>query len=319
MFDLPQDVECVSGDILRGVVGQTSWPWVVVAGFACQDLSSAGNGAGLEGARSGTYYALQRILDDLHEALPAGRLAYVVENTPMQFNWKHGEVREKDFATLCDALGQPVCLDAAQFGSHAHRLRNFWTNLADTRMVSDAALLVQRDPTRCLRDILAPHVHPGLCLNADRPPQFPVNIVGQEVRVLPTLMAMEASYQFRWKEADAWHPTRPAVGMLKDDVAGRWREPNVNEREMALGYGKDATLAAGVTEAARHSITGSCMDAHCMEALWGLCMGAAACTGGRHRALCDGASIPIEGDFGEQCSQQVLASAVTVTWTCGMT
>lgn len=38
---------------------------LLCGGFPCQDLSAAGKGAGLEGARSGLWYEMRRIIDEL--------------------------------------------------------------------------------------------------------------------------------------------------------------------------------------------------------------------------------------------------------------
>ena len=101
MFALPQDVFAVSSSDLAREASRSEWPWLVVAGFACQDLSSAGEGAGLAGNRSNTWFALHRILHDLHSILPPERMAYIVENTPLQYNWKHPGVRSGDFDIIC--------------------------------------------------------------------------------------------------------------------------------------------------------------------------------------------------------------------------
>jgi hypothetical protein len=51
----------------------------------------------------------------------------------MQHNCRHPQVRA-DYLTVCEGLGKKIILDAAQFGARAHRVRNYWTNLADTNM-----------------------------------------------------------------------------------------------------------------------------------------------------------------------------------------
>lgn len=49
------DVTTIDGSILKGLVD------IVYGGFPCQDISSAGKGAGLEGERSGLFYEVIRI------------------------------------------------------------------------------------------------------------------------------------------------------------------------------------------------------------------------------------------------------------------
>ncbi len=53
---------------------------------------------------------------------------YVIENTPSQFDQR--EKVQEHYTLVEHYLGEPLLLDAAQCGSYAHRLRNWWTNLA---------------------------------------------------------------------------------------------------------------------------------------------------------------------------------------------
>ncbi|KIY99053.1 Retrovirus-related Pol polyprotein from transposon gypsy [Monoraphidium neglectum] len=78
---LPQDIYATTPEAIQAAVRQAPGPWLVVAGWECQDLSNAGGGAGLE-----------------------------------------------------------VLLDAARFGSYAHRLRNFWTNLLPPAVLGAVSL-----------------------------------------------------------------------------------------------------------------------------------------------------------------------------------
>lgn len=55
---------------------------------------------------------------------------YIVENVCTQDNNKTEVVRVEATQIIFNQLGTPVKLDAARFGSYAHRTRNFWTNLA---------------------------------------------------------------------------------------------------------------------------------------------------------------------------------------------
>ena len=121
--------------------------------------------------------------------LPAGRMAYIVENTPLQYNWKHPGVRSEDFGTICTAIGEPACLDAAQFGFYAHRLRDFWTNLGDAKGVQQRAGRCRPVQDRPVQDILSPGVWASTSRVDDAWPQFVCNQRGKPMRVWPTLMA----------------------------------------------------------------------------------------------------------------------------------
>ena len=70
-FPIWDDVQTFDGRPWRGVVD------VVSGGFPCQDISSAGKGAGIDGARSGMWFHMARIVSEV-------RPKYVyVENSPL--------------------------------------------------------------------------------------------------------------------------------------------------------------------------------------------------------------------------------------------
>ena len=70
-FPIWDDVQTFDGKPWRGIVD------VVSGGFPCQDISSAGRGAGIDGERSGMWREMARII---YEVRP--RFAFV-ENSPM--------------------------------------------------------------------------------------------------------------------------------------------------------------------------------------------------------------------------------------------
>ena len=70
-FPIWDDVQTFDGKPWQGIVD------VVSGGFPCQDISSAGKGAGIDGERSGMWREMARII---HEVQP--RFAFV-ENSPM--------------------------------------------------------------------------------------------------------------------------------------------------------------------------------------------------------------------------------------------
>jgi DNA (cytosine-5)-methyltransferase 1 len=86
------------------------------ASFPCQDLSLAGNGAGLKGARSGTFWAFARLIEGLRREGRAPKILGV-ENV-VGLLTSHGS---KDFAALgaeCARLGYrfgALTIDAAHF------------------------------------------------------------------------------------------------------------------------------------------------------------------------------------------------------------
>lgn len=70
-FPIWDDVTTFDGKPWRGIAD------VVCGGFPCQDISSAGNGAGLSGERSGLWSEMRRIISEV-----APRIVFV-ENSPM--------------------------------------------------------------------------------------------------------------------------------------------------------------------------------------------------------------------------------------------
>jgi DNA (cytosine-5)-methyltransferase 1 len=70
-FPIWDDVQTFDGNSWRGIVD------VVSGGFPCQDISSAGKGAGIEGERSGMWGHMARIIGEVRP-----RFAFV-ENSPM--------------------------------------------------------------------------------------------------------------------------------------------------------------------------------------------------------------------------------------------
>lgn len=94
---------------------------IICGGFPCQDLSVAGNRAGLAGARSGLFYEMTRITDELRPLL------LVWENVPGLLSSDDG----RDFARVLlelDRIGYSGCwttLDAQFFGVAQRRQRVF--------------------------------------------------------------------------------------------------------------------------------------------------------------------------------------------------
>ena len=150
-----------------------------------------------------------------------------------------------------------MCVDAARFGSYAHRLRNFWSNLADPGAVQHAAEREQRPPGRWAQSVLDPTATAQAPRYDDKPPFYGCNFVGRALQAFPTLMARLGSYSFR----------EGKQGMVYCTRTGSLRELNPNERERALGYATGSTAAPGVGWRDRHAATGACMDAYCMDAL----------------------------------------------------
>jgi DNA (cytosine-5)-methyltransferase 1 len=99
--------------VSRDLPGRADLAW---ASFPCQDLSLAGNGAGLAGARSGAFWGFRALVEGLGEEGRAPRLI-VLENVIGALTSKGGA----DFAAICHALRGlgyvfgALTIDAAHF------------------------------------------------------------------------------------------------------------------------------------------------------------------------------------------------------------
>lgn len=258
---LPQDVRAITFQHVQKVVAAfPSQQWLLVAGWECQDLSPAGSSSGLAGPKSSTYFDLLQITQWLQLALGSELpLGYVFENTAFQHNWRSAKVRGDDFLRVCQDLGAPVVVDAAQLGSRASRVRNFWTNLCPIHLLSTSLELISR-PQQHVQQLLPPGRHPQPVDRQDAPPKYPANQPGSLRAAWPTLMAYPGSWAFQ--------PGCP--GSVWDEQVGSFTEPTAEEREQAMGYMLGDTAAPGVTAQQRCAVLGRAIDANSLQYLFGI-------------------------------------------------
>ena len=268
-FVLPQDAATIQPPHLRGIDIYNGAQWVFIAGFECTDLSTAGSGKGFEGAKSGpTYNAMMKTLGGLQQEQKARPPIYFVENT-----FPHTAPPANVIAalnTLHNSLGQEVALDAARVGSYAHRLRNYWTNLADPIALQTVLNSFERDPSLNLRTVLDHGRTPQICVHARKYPWYPANVPNQELKVLPTLVARPHSWNWSvFKIADG--STRIGEGLVREGDS--LVDLTMEERERVMGY--EAGCTEGVSDSARHQLTGATFDALAVSTLSvvGHCLG----------------------------------------------
>lgn len=260
---LPMDVTQCTSDRLHAAGACRGEQWVVIAGPPCQDFSPAGNNKGFHGKRSHTLHACMQLIGMLQQLQTATPPLYIIENACMQHNFNSAYIREHVYPAVCAGLGSPITFDAAQCGSFAHRLRNYWQNFAPADTLS-----------RIIDNLHIPHAPVDHVLDRDRfsaPverndtwPYYPANRIGFLRVSMPTLVAYPMSRAFRF-------PHSP--GSIFDAGSRTYTEPNVEERERMLGYSTGATAAPGLTLAERHTITGNCIDQSALSYLihFGLC------------------------------------------------
>ena len=258
MFTLPQDVRQVTPQYLVDAGAQRGDQWMLVGGWECQDLSQAGSSKGINGPHSSTFYTLVDILGALQQLQPNLPPAYVLENTAFQLH-SNPQISKRDYDYVCSIIGSPSLLDAAQFGSRAHRVRNFWTNLCDPSQLCAAAAQVVRSEALTVQDVLEPGREAPLASQPDQAPRYQCNVPGQPMAAWPTFMAYPGSYAFRpGKQGSITH-------WQWDEQL--YDEPSAVEREQAMGYGAESTAAPGVSEQQRRSALGRCMDANTMQCI----------------------------------------------------
>ena len=260
---LPQDITKVTAEHLVPLMQtHAEVPWLVITGWPCQDLSPAGLASGFAGRHSALFFDCVRIVGLLQQMPFKFPMGYVCENAPMQAPWGDNQAGMQATLQLVNtALGAPVLLDAVLFGSYAHRLRNWWTNLADARVLECVASCMRPDSRQLVDDILDPGRQAGWAVYDDRHPFALANRKGEPLAALPTLVAYQDSYQFQ----------EGKPGQVYDASMKCHTPLRMEERERALGYCAGATAAPGVSETQRHAITGRCMDQWNLTGLFALC------------------------------------------------
>lgn len=134
------DITKVGGDELRAA-GFIPERGVITGGFPCQDLSIAGRGAGLAGGRSGLFWEIVRLLDDLQPRW------FILENVPRLLTINDG----RDMGSVAEALvecGYSLAwrvLDAQHFGVPQRRRRIFIVGHLGTPWRAPAEILFERE------------------------------------------------------------------------------------------------------------------------------------------------------------------------------
>ena len=196
------------GDVSTAALpGKTDLAW---ASFPCQDLSLAGSGGGLRGARSGTFWPFLRLIDGLAAEGRAPRLV-VLENVCGALT-SHGG---RDFAAIIEAMA------AMGYGAGA--------------VVMDAVHFVPQSRKRLfLVGVRAPASIPtGLRWNA--PPADSAWHPGPVVRAYGRLAPSHKKHWVWWKMP---HP--PARGVALEDIVEevpqgvRWHPPEETARLMRM-------------------------------------------------------------------------------------
>ncbi|KAK3238172.1 hypothetical protein CYMTET_51793 [Cymbomonas tetramitiformis] len=260
---LPQDLrDTTSADFIRAGALQGR-QWVMVCGFPCQDLSPAGTLTGLDGRHSKLFYEVVRLLSTLQQLQQQRPPGYILENVSPLSHRPGTKIRDEVFPYIASVIGRPVSFDAAQAGAYAHRLRAYWSNLFQSHQFRSVMSKVVRPEGRIVSSIICKGWHPRPVIRTDRAPHYVVNVVGEPLRALPTIMATQGSRAFR----------RARMGTVvrnqdDEDAEEESREVNLDEKARAMGYSaSELRMADGLNDVELASILGLAMDRRAMELL----------------------------------------------------
>lgn len=134
------DVAAVTGEDIT-TCGFSPDRGVLTAGWPCQDISVAGRGKGLSGERSGLFYEVIRLLDELRPRW------FVLENVPRLLSLNGG----RDMGAVVGALaecGYGIAyrvLDASGFGTAQRRRRIFFVGYLGDNGNRPAQVLFDRE------------------------------------------------------------------------------------------------------------------------------------------------------------------------------
>lgn len=102
---------------------------LLIGGSPCQDLSSLGKGAGLEGERSGLFYEYLRILNEVKPKY------FVLENVASM------PIKERD--VISGLLGvEPIMINSSTVSAQC-RKRLYWTNIPEIIQPKDKGIYLQ--------------------------------------------------------------------------------------------------------------------------------------------------------------------------------
>jgi site-specific DNA-cytosine methylase len=251
-FNLPQDINAIKDFHLDHHFARQQEQTLVMAGWPCQDYSPAGRGK--PGARAAILDKVISIIARLQSVQHVHPVAYMLENVARQDNFSHAHVRNEVAQEVFSKIGNPVKFDAADVGSYASRVRNYWTNLAGQLPMQRVYEGLKLPHKGSLYDILQPGRHP---MPVTQPSGGGHNAIGKVRSVLPTLMSYRRSHAFR--------PGR--AGSIYVETQGAFMEPLAVERELAMGYEPGTTAAPKVDEGERCAALGQAMD---MNALYSI-------------------------------------------------
>ena len=250
-FPIWSDVLSFDGKPWRGIVD------VISGGFPCQDISSAGKGAGIDGARSGMWSQMARIIGEVRP-----RFVFV-ENSPMLVSrglarvisdlakmgydaqWARfsasnfGAPHQRDrLWIVANAYGErfPIEDITSGFSTEFTRTRNNGSNMANTQSFG----LEQTGKCKC-----SPAQWTNRCgnelsdTNGIRCNQVEQSVTRRTTSQGATSSTQHSSFTSGWE----WWAVEPGLGRVADGVANRV------DRLKATGNGQVSIVAVNAYQA----------------------------------------------------------------------
>ena len=263
--DIPMDInQWQANTVKRLMQGNQQKPWLVCCGWPCQDNSPGGRGLGAEGHRS---TLIDRIIPLIRTAQSQAQCAYVLENTAIQHNWTDQSKWTALLQTYDRKLGAHVCADAVRFGSNAHRVRNYWTNIADGTALQRAVNNIEV-PLPPLHQYFPPGTEFSRVERSDSSCFFPANRKSHPRCILPTFTSFVASRAYILVPSKVQEgKSKPGPGMVCNK-SGNWREPNSAEKASVMGHNPDCFCGSSLPDNARLGIIGKAWDLHAIVGLF---------------------------------------------------
>ena len=255
--DCPMDINDWNESVISKLIKDSSeLPWLVCCGWPCQDNSPGGVGKGELGKRSTLIEAVIPLIATIQRQKPM--TAYFLENTAIQHNWKDKPKWDALLLKYNRRMGKQICVDAARFGSAAHRVRNYWTNLGNSEILQGIIDKIHV-PTRPIAKMLEPGAHTTIAAKDDMYPFYKTNKKGDNRKALPTFTSYPKSRAFKMLKDDQGNLVIPGQGMVKDK-GGYWREPFASEKAVIMGHDENMFMGSGLTETQQLDLIGRSWD-----------------------------------------------------------
>jgi DNA (cytosine-5)-methyltransferase 1 len=225
-FPIWDDVQTFDGKPWRGLID------VVSGGFPCQDISNAGKGAGITGAKSSMWNHMARIISEVRP-----RFAYV-ENSPLLISrgaaMVVGDLAEMGYDCQWGIVSASDC-------GAPHKRNRFW--LVGLRDRADAEADTQRPDTDSFGSHRASVIKQGGFELQDQQNSF-LRSVGESLADTDSTQRQGNQCSKRGTEKRAnpsqpsWWAAEPNVGRVANGVAARM------DRLKAIGNGQVPSVAA---------------------------------------------------------------------------